>query len=121
MTDLCGVRVVVNSLNAIPAVRECIKENFLIIEDEDTSGRLGEMEFGYQSIHYIVALDPQKKHQYATISQRIPQKLFEARSTSEALRESLPAGPKFKAEIQVRSLLQHAWSDAVHDNLYKPR
>jgi len=119
LTDLCGVRVVVNTLDAIPAVRQCIKDNFLILEDEDASGRLGDMEFGYQSIHYIVALDPEKVSNYSTIGKRIPKKLFAVRTGSKALKELLPAGSIFKAEIQVRSLLQHAWSDAVHDNLYK--
>lgn len=119
LTDLCGVRVVVNSLDAIPAIRQCIEENFLILENEDASGRLGEMEFGYQSVHYIVALNPEKSGCYSTIGKRIPKKLFSTRTSGKALSESLPAGPVFKAEIQVRSLLQHAWSDAVHDNLYK--
>jgi len=119
LTDLCGVRVVVNSLDAIPAIRRCIEDNFLILEDEDTSGRLGDMEFGYQSIHYIVALDPAKSSGYSTSGRRIPEKLFAARTGSVALKKSLPAGPVYKAEIQVRSLLQHAWSDAIHDNLYK--
>ena len=119
LTDLCGVRVVVSSLDTIPAIRQFIENNFLILETEDTSGRLGDMEFGYQSVHYIVALDPEKSSFYSTIGKRIPKKIFEARTTSKALKASLSPGPVFKAEIQVRSLLQHAWSDAVHDNLYK--
>ncbi len=36
-----------------------IKEALVIIEKEDTSRRLGETQFGYQSLHYVVKLPKQ--------------------------------------------------------------
>lgn len=119
LTDLCGVRVIVLSKDAIPHVKKFIEDNFLIIEHEDTSGRLKEKEFGYQSVHYIVALNKEKMDSYKSAGVKNFDQLFKPRSVDEAKMESLPAGPVFKAEIQVRTLLQHAWSSAVHDNLYK--
>ena len=118
-TDLCGVRIIVLSKDAIPPVRKFIEENFVITEKEDTSQRLKEMEFGYQSVHYIVALDKDRRNVYQAPKRNIPEPLFNTRSVEEAKNEVLPIGPVFKAEIQIRTLLQHAWSDAVHDNLYK--
>jgi ppGpp synthetase/RelA/SpoT-type nucleotidyltranferase len=119
LTDLCGVRVIVLSKDAIPAVRQFIEENFIISENEDTSQRLKEMEFGYQSVHYIASLDINKRDFYQAPDGNIPELLFKTRSIAEAKNESLPIGSVFNAEIQVRTLLQHAWSAAVHDNLYK--
>lgn len=119
LTDLCGVRVIVLSKDAIPHFRKFIEDNFVITEKEDTSLRLKEMEFGYQSVHYIVSLDKDKRDFYQAPDGNISELLFKTRSIEEAKIESLPIGPVFKAEIQVRTLLQHAWSAAVHDNLYK--
>jgi ppGpp synthetase/RelA/SpoT-type nucleotidyltranferase len=119
LTDLCGVRVVVSSQDAIRVVTKFIEENFTILENEDTSGRLKDMEFGYQSVHYIVALNADKRDRYSTTDRKIPDELFAVRDSKEAEETGLPHGPVYRAEIQVRTLLQHAWSDSVHDNLYK--
>lgn len=121
LTDLCAARVIVLSKDAIPAIQQAVESLFLITEQEDAGRRLGQMAFGYQSMHYVVALDPQQTEQYrlALGTEDIDHQLLASRTESEARAQGLQPGPKFRAEIQIRTLLQHAWSGAVHDNLYK--
>ncbi|MFH0785214.1 MAG: RelA/SpoT domain-containing protein [Pseudomonadota bacterium] len=120
LTDLCGVRAILLSKDTIPAVQQFIESSFLVTEKEDTAGRLDKTAFGYQSMHSIVALDPAKGDVYQNACGKIvSRKLFASRSSAEATAANLNPGPIFKAEIQVRTLLQHAWSGAVHDNIYK--
>jgi ppGpp synthetase/RelA/SpoT-type nucleotidyltranferase/ADP-ribose pyrophosphatase YjhB (NUDIX family) len=97
MTDLCGVRVVVQTKDEVDRVCRFIREHFKIDERNslDTLDRLATKEFGYRSVHFIVQLD----------KKRFPK-------TSEKLR-------MLKAEVQVRTMLQHAWADIGHDRLYK--
>lgn len=118
-TDLCGAQIIVLSHDTIVPIRRMIEDLFHICEQEDAAGRLKEMEFGYQSVHYIVALREDKRSLYRSANGSIPAKLFHHRTAEEAQKNSLPVGPVFKAEIQIRTLLQHAWSSVVHDNLYK--
>jgi len=118
-TDLCGAQIIVLSRDTIKPICRMIEELFHICEQEDTAGRLKEMEFGYQSVHYIVALREDKRTLYGSPNGNIPAELFHHRTAEEAKKNSLPMGPVFKAEIQIRTLLQHAWSSVVHDNLYK--
>lgn len=119
LTDLCGVRVITTSKDAMKPVREFIEASFEIDENEDTSLRLGEMEFGYQSVHYTVSLSREKEGVYQAAQMDIPEALYQRRDSAEAEKTGLPIGPVFKAEIQVRTLLQHAWAVMIHDNLYK--
>jgi ppGpp synthetase/RelA/SpoT-type nucleotidyltranferase/8-oxo-dGTP pyrophosphatase MutT (NUDIX family) len=97
ITDLCGARVVTQTKSEADAVCRFIREHFEIDEKNslDTLTRLGAGEFGYRSVHYIVRFKPE---------------VFPAASGKLA---------GLKAEIQVRTLLQHAWSDIGHDRLYK--
>lgn len=97
--DLCGARIIVHTSEQVKWVNEFIESNFDVIEKEDVQKRLGENQFGYLSIHYIVKLLPE--HNYV-----IPMKTH---------RELLGK----KAEVQVKTILQHAWSDILHDRTYK--
>ena len=117
LTDLCGVRVIVKSKDQIEPVCRFIQEHFDTEENEDTAERLNDMEFGYQSVHFIASL--RKEASYPTSDLELPEELFKRRNDDEAEKTGLPIGPVYKAEIQVRTLLQHAWSVIVHDNLYK--
>ena len=122
LTDLCGVRVIVLSKESISRFRRMIENCFLVTEEEDTGGRLSETEFGYQSVHYIVSLDPAGKDTNTYCSPEnstVLEQLFSSRTLEEAAQTGLAEGPVFKAEIQIRTLLQHAWSSTVHDNIYK--
>jgi len=116
--DLCGVRVIVESTDKIDPISQFIRRHFEIEESssEDVADRLQAHEFGYQSVHFTVSF--REDVIYPGLEAVAPA-LLERRSAEEAQAQGLASGPKFKAEIQVRTLLQHAWADLVHDNLYK--
>ncbi|MBK6966889.1 MAG: RelA/SpoT domain-containing protein [Bacteroidales bacterium] len=97
--DLCGARIIVHTLEQVRWVNEFIEKNFEIIEKEDVQKRLGNNQFGYLSMHYNVTIKPNIKY-------GISNKLLKTISGK-------------KAEIQVKTILQHAWSDILHDRTYK--
>jgi len=107
-TDLCGARVITHTQDEVNVVCEFIKDNFVIDRENsvDISQRLKPTEFGYRSVHYIVQFKrgvfPNK-----TIRVKIPEEVFP------------DADCPMKAEIQVRTLLEHAWADFTHDRSYK--
>ena len=98
ISDLAGLRIILFYLNDIQKVTDIIRTNFVVDEERSSDKRdtMDPEEFGYQSIHMIVRLD--------------------------AARGDLPewrlyAG--FVAEIQVRTVLQHAWAAISHKLQYK--
>ncbi len=98
MTDLCGARIIAPTLSEVDKICDFIKQSFIIDKKSiDKRTILKESEFGYLSMHYIVSPD-----QNSIMGVEIPDELIGR-----------------KAEIQVRTLLQHAWSDITHDRLYK--
>ncbi|MGD0537503.1 MAG: RyR domain-containing protein [Verrucomicrobiota bacterium] len=103
MTDLCGGRVITHTSAEVEKVCAFIKAAFDIDwpNSEDVSRRLRPTEFGYRSFHYIVSVN-EKKLREAGFSQRVP-----------------AAVHGLKAEVQVRTLLEHASADIGHDTLYK--
>lgn len=101
MTDLCGGRVTIQTLQQVLAVRQFIEANFTIIEKDDKTLLLKEDEFGYRDMHYVVQLKPDR----------------DLGITSE---ERAAIGER-KAEIQVRTWVQHAWADTLHDRMYKTK
>ncbi|WP_310601175.1 RyR domain-containing protein [Desulfobulbus sp.] len=119
LTDLCGVRVIVLTRDMVPPVVRFIEEHFQVLEKEDKIDQLGQSQFGYLSFHAVVALAKAHQQAYAGPDGTVPEALFSVRSPAEAAKTGLSAGPIYKAEIQVRTLLQHAWAEAAHDNLYK--
>jgi ppGpp synthetase/RelA/SpoT-type nucleotidyltranferase len=108
MTDLCGLRIIVPNLPEIEPVCNFIEKHFEIDWDNTVyvQQRLEPTEFGYCSTHYIVQM---KKGAFPTkeISITPPSEVFPD--------EECP----MKAEIQVRTLLMHAWADFEHDYTYK--
>jgi ppGpp synthetase/RelA/SpoT-type nucleotidyltranferase len=103
MTDLCGGRLIAQTSEQVQALCRFIEEAFDIdaANSEDVSRRLRPTEFGYRSVHYIVTASPEK--------------LLAAGFTA-------PVPPEIrglKAEIQVRTLLEHAWADIGHEMTYK--
>ena len=96
--DMAGVRVITYLDSEAAKVSEAIKESFQIIPEHsiDKSRELGTDRVGYRSIHFI-----------ATLGEK---------------RCSLPENRMFSGlrfEIQIRSLLQHAWAEFEHDRNYK--
>jgi ppGpp synthetase/RelA/SpoT-type nucleotidyltranferase len=102
-TDLCGGRVITHTQTEVTAICTYIEQNFDIDWDNSVNidQRLKATEFGYRSVHYIVSLRPGSVT-ISGISIEVPETVA-----------------KLKAEIQVRTLLEHAWADFSHDKSYK--
>jgi ppGpp synthetase/RelA/SpoT-type nucleotidyltranferase len=98
ITDLTGIRVITLFEKEIHQISDIIKELFEIDyqRSEDKSDLLEADKMGYKSIHYIAELSPDK-------------------IASTELENYI--GLKF--EIQIRSILQHAWAEIEHDRNYK--
>lgn len=99
VTDLVGARVIVHLHSEVEAVCQWIRDTFEI--DRANSGdklkELGADKFGYRSVHYVV----------------------EMRADKPKNADLPPALIGLKAELQVRTIAQHAWSDIGHDRVYK--
>lgn len=99
ITDIAGVRVITHFLSTEQLVDQIIEEEFEVVEKSDRAAVLRQEErLGYQSVHYLVSLGEN--------------------------RQLLPEYGRFAglvAEIQVRTVLQHAWAEIEHDIQYKAR
>ncbi|WP_372009194.1 GTP pyrophosphokinase family protein [Paenibacillus chitinolyticus] len=96
--DLAGIRVITFVKSEVIRCCEAIKPLFNIDEANsvDKGRELGSDKVGYRSVHYVATL------------------------TDERL--VLPEYKLFKDltfEIQVRTILEHAWADIAHDRSYK--
>jgi ppGpp synthetase/RelA/SpoT-type nucleotidyltranferase len=100
-TDLCGARVVVQTTAQVRAVCEFVESNFRIVDKEDKSRSLSKDRFGYRGTHYVVELRSDRG---------------EALAIRDDERQEIGGA---RAELQVRTWLQHAWADALHDRIYK--
>jgi len=103
MTDLCGARVIVQTQEQVKAICDHIEKVFTIDKENslDASQRLKPSEFGYRSIHYVVQFK-EGSNIFQNSDLKIPKSLF-----------------GLKAEIQVRTFLEHSWADFCHDIIYK--
>lgn len=97
ITDLAGVRIIVYFPKTESDVNDILNEEFDIIEQSNKGESLIlDERFGYNSIHYLIKLKPN--------------------------RICLPEYKQFNGytvEIQVRTILQHAWAEIEHDIQYK--
>jgi ppGpp synthetase/RelA/SpoT-type nucleotidyltranferase/predicted NUDIX family NTP pyrophosphohydrolase len=99
LTDLCGARIITTTTYEEDSLIRQIQKLFAVDELDDTRRRHDIAEFGYLSVHFIV---------------HIPD------GVKEILGEPVPPGlGGRKAEIQVRTMVQHAHSEVTHDRLYK--
>ena len=97
ITDLAGVRIITFFPRTVVSVGACIREEFEVLEHADLSRTLLQEErFGYQSEHYLV-------------------KLSSKRTALPEYKQHLD----LVAEVQVRTILQHAWAEIEHDIQYK--
>ncbi|MDN5199931.1 hypothetical protein QQ008_01120 [Fulvivirgaceae bacterium BMA10] len=100
MTDLSGIRIITYYQDDQDKIIECIKSEFKIDEknSEDKRNKLKPHEFGYLSVHLIVELDDRRK------------RLAEWKNFKG-----------YKAEIQIRTVLQHSWASISHALEYKTK
>jgi len=98
ITDLAGVRVITYFPKDVDAILPILKKEFLVDEDNSVDKRqtANPSAFGYASVHLVVGLKEER-----------------AKLPEYALFKSL------KCEIQVRTILQHAWAEIEHDIVYK--
>jgi putative GTP pyrophosphokinase len=95
--DLAGIRIITYFPGTLQEVEILIKKEFRVLERSDKSDiLLAEDRFGYKSIHYLVSLKDDRSN------------LSEYRRFKDAT-----------IEIQVRTILQHAWAEIEHDIQYK--
>ncbi len=97
IVDLAGIRVITHFPGTLTEIDRMLKEEFEVIDRSDKSEELIEEDrFGYQSIHYLVKI----KRERAGLAE------YERYA-------------KASAEVQVRTILQHAWAEIEHDIQYK--
>ena len=94
VNDLLGLRIVCPFLEDIDAVEALITEHFPVIEVERKGKQHSFREFGYDSVHLLVQLEP------------------------EQVRVDLPRARNV-LEIQLRTTLQDAWAEVEHELVYK--
>lgn len=111
MTDLCGGRVICQTEDQVQAVRAFIEQHFDIDwENSDDAGeRLRATEFGYRTINRIVSFK----------AGAFPAEIVPAELCGLVPVPGIDATMRLKMEIQVRTLLAHAWADVSHDLAYK--
>ncbi|TGU70740.1 (p)ppGpp synthetase [Geomonas terrae] len=98
ISDLIGVRIVCLYEDEVPVVSELLQRNFKILNVTDKTSAVESTEdsFGYKGLHMDLALDPEA----AYLTRNVP-----------------PADLCF--EVQIRSLIQDAWSMLDHKIKYK--
>lgn len=96
--DLAGVRIIAYVKSDVSKIEKIIEENFLVNKNrsKNKAELLGTDKVGYQSIHCISKYPP--------------------------IRTQLTEYVQFENiefEIQIRTILQHAWAEIEHDRNYK--
>ncbi|WP_141733578.1 GTP pyrophosphokinase [Oligoflexus tunisiensis] len=93
VTDVIGLRVVTYFEDSIESVAQLIEKHYAVDWERSIDKRLhgDPSRFGYRSLHYVCRL--------ATPQQ--------------------PLSEFFPFEIQIRTILQHAWAEIEHDLGYK--
>lgn len=94
--DICGIRIICYYPDDINRIRNIVSEEFEIVEDSDKSNLLKDKEFGYRSHHFIARIKKEwtKAPNYRDLDD-------------------------LKFEIQVRTILMHAWAEIEHKLNYK--
>lgn len=98
VTDIAGVRVITYYDSDVELVSKIVEREFCVDAENSINKReaLGPEKFGYCSVHYVVSMNGERL------------KLSENKGY---------AG--IKCEIQIRTVLQHAWAEIEHDLGYK--
>lgn len=97
ITDQIGVRVITYVHSDVQAVADLLDDQVVVHDDRDMGlETASEGRFGYASRHLLVGLDAARENQPAY----------------ELLRGR-------QAQVQIRTVLQHAWAEFEHDIRYK--
>lgn len=98
VTDIAGVRVITYYDSDVERVSKIVEREFCVDAENSINKReaLGPEKFGYCSVHYVVSMSGERL------------KLPENKGYSG-----------IKCEIQIRTVLQHAWAEIEHDLGYK--
>jgi ppGpp synthetase/RelA/SpoT-type nucleotidyltranferase len=96
--DFCGIRIITYYPKDISKVEEIVDGEFDVQETIDKERDLNVNEFGYRSEHKIVKLRPS----------------WLSAPTYRGLGE-------IKLEIQIRTILMHAWAELEHQLVYKKK
>jgi putative GTP pyrophosphokinase len=98
ITDLAGVRIIAYFASDVDKIVPLIKKEFKVDPQHSVDKRLSAdpAVFGYASVHLVVEFRPKmlKLPEFALFN-------------------------KMKCEIQVKTILQHAWAEIEHDIVYK--
>lgn len=98
ITDVVGLRIITHFADEVDLIAKIIESEFHVDRPNsiDKRASLEPDRFGYLSLHYVVELNKSRKK----------------------LKEYNPYNV-LKAEIQIRSILQHTWAEIEHDIGYK--
>ncbi len=98
LTDIAGVRVITYYSGDVDRVADIVEHEFSVDRENSIDKReaLEPDRFGYCSVHYVVEMSEERLR----------------------LRE-YQSFKGLKCEIQIRSVLQHAWAEIEHDLGYK--
>ena len=97
ITDTIGIRVITYVHSDVSAVADLLHDQVVVHDDRDMGRETAqEGRFGYASRHLLISLDAAR----------------EGHASYELLRGRT-------AQVQVRTVLQHAWAEFEHDIRYK--
>lgn len=94
VNDLLGIRIICPFLADVEQVARYLCQHFEVVEEERKGDDRSLREFGYDSIHLLLA---------------VPEDL---------LPETMP-GTLRVCEVQIRTILQEAWAEVEHELIYK--
>lgn len=94
ITDLLGLRIVCPFLEDLESTERLIKAEFQVLELDRKGLRHSVGEFGYDSVHFLIKIDPIYR------------------------RRGLPYTSDV-CEVQLRTILQDAWAEVEHELIYK--
>lgn len=94
--DICGIRIICYYKKDISFIKQILEREFVIFESTDKESILNVDQFGYRSHHLIITI--KKEWEEVPIFRGLSGK---------------------RAEIQIRTLLMHAWAEIEHTLAYK--
>ncbi|KQS69259.1 DUF429 domain-containing protein [Modestobacter sp. Leaf380] len=93
--DAIGVRVITYVQSDVVVVAELLGDQVVVLDDRDLGSQTArEGRFGYASRHLQIAVDPARAEEWPALRDR-------------------------RVQVQVRTVLQHAWAEFEHDIRYK--